>query len=55
MLVVLIPNFMRHFTVDWNLFAREFFCKFLKLQQNTIAKNFNGFIIVTVVGRNELL
>ena len=39
-------------TVDWDLFATESFCKYLqmfKIAKNLIAKNFNGYIVFTVV------
>ena len=39
-------------TVDWNLFATELFCKYLrmfKMAKNTIAKNFNVYIVFIVV------
>ena len=38
-------------TVSWNLFATEFFCKYLRMfeiTKNMIAKNFNGDIAFIV-------
>ena len=39
-------------TVDWNLFVTKFFCEYLRvfeIAKNTIAKNFNGYIVFIVV------
>ena len=40
------------YTVDWNLFATEFFCEYLqmfKIAKNTIATNFNVCIVFIAV------
>ena len=39
-------------TVDWNLFATEFFCECLRtfeIAKDTIAKIFNGYTVFIVV------
>ena len=42
-------NVQESHTVDWNLFATKFFCEYSKSENNTIAKNFNDYIVFIVV------
>ena len=44
-------NILQH-TVDWNLFETKYFSDFfanIQNRNNTIAKNFNGYIVIIVV------